>query len=316
MTECAFHPLHFAARIVHSASEGTLQGNSVHLRGVTVHVLVSIHIPPRTRISIRSHRLLRVHKGSIEDAFFLSAGTMSSEPLPLSTFESLVLRSPPHLVNHLMACISSVDVGKLGLLNSRLRFWYHGYRKKTWDLVRFVRQYLRRPTYFLSQMDGRNALIYGESVLRFFLRCKVTKECAMDVCVTISKVYDLHRALIEDGYTNHDGISGLFTRSTLSEMVTNAVSRSTRRDYSSWLLTGDRSCEPEAHAGFKFRYRRKSTGMRINLVLVRCEPYRHVLANYISTFCAFLSLSCTKVPILPSGADTFFDSSPDVLYDA
>ena len=149
-------------------------------------------------------------------------------------------------------------------------------------MIGFLRQYLRRPTFFLSKMDGENALIYGESVLRFFLRCRSTKECALDVCVTISKVYKLHRALVDEGYTNYSGSAGLFTRSTLSEVVTNAVGRASRRDYSSWLLTGDRSCESEDHAGFKFRYRRKTNGMKVNLVLVRCEPYRYVLANSIS----------------------------------
>lgn len=207
---------------------------------------------------------------------------MLHEPPLLSCFESLILRSKPGLATHLMAFIGPADIGKLGLLNTRMRFWYHSYRRKTWDMIKFVRHYVNRPSHFLTLMDGKNALIYGESVLRYFLRCTPTRQCALDVCVTVSKVNEVHRVLVNNGYS-HPTRDGMFSRSILSQLVTNTTRRSTTRDYSSWFLTGDRSVEPEAHAGFKFRYRNRATGMKVNLILVRCEPYRHVLANSIST---------------------------------
>ncbi|KAJ3548214.1 hypothetical protein NMY22_g1344 [Coprinellus aureogranulatus] len=206
----------------------------------------------------------------------------------------------------MVAHIDPGDIVKLGQLNTRLRFWYHSYRKRVWDMVKFVRQYINtRPAAFLALMDGNNALIYGEAVLRFFLRCKATPECPLDVCANISKVYYVHRALINDGYSNVSR-EGLFSESMISQLVGKAIGRSSKRDYASWFLTGDRSVDPEDHLGFKFRYKKRTTGAQVNLHFIRCEPYRHVLASPLSPLTCFMMFDRAVSPFARSTFCEFY----------
>ncbi|KAF6744356.1 hypothetical protein DFP72DRAFT_1078731 [Ephemerocybe angulata] len=117
----------------------------------------------------------------------------------MGSFERFVLTAPDKVVDLAMAAIPAWTLPTLGKLNSRLRFWYYGYARRIWDFELFVRLYVPRAATLLALLDGSNAMIYGEAVLRFLLRCP-SAMTPLDICTTLSKCHQLNRLLEDDGF--------------------------------------------------------------------------------------------------------------------
>ncbi|KAF6756117.1 hypothetical protein DFP72DRAFT_846884 [Ephemerocybe angulata] len=201
--------------------------------------------------------------------------------------ERFILSAPDAAVNKLMGSMSSWQLPALGKLNTRLRYWYYGYARRMWDFEAFVRRYVPRAATLLALLDGRNAMIYGGAVLRYFLRCP-SVECPLDICTTLAAYWRLNRILEDDGYrlVHPLVVTGHSTQEAVGELLQQVGVVS-----DTWSLAADRSWSAEDHIGHNFQYRRKSKGkyVTINLHLVRCEPYRHVLGGSISPLTCYMT---------------------------
>ncbi|KAJ3531887.1 hypothetical protein NMY22_g7968 [Coprinellus aureogranulatus] len=112
----------------------------------------------------------------------------------MSPFEIFLVTSDPGVVMYFMGYLDVSDIIMFGRLNLRIRFWYDIYRCQVWDMLRFVSEYVDRAGPLLSHMDGNNAMMYGEAILRFFLRYPPNK-AALDICTTVSRFYEIQRDL-------------------------------------------------------------------------------------------------------------------------
>lgn len=204
-----------------------------------------------------------------------------------SAFENFFLRTDDKLIAHVFQHINPGDATKFNRLNSRLCHWYSAQSHRVWDFRVLAGGYVKRPDMLLALMEGSNAMMYGESILRFFLRCR-TLSPELDICATLPKFGRICQFLIEDGYQLdmprskwnvpiHDKVSGIIRR-TFPE------------DSQLWSLTADQSDRSSEHIGYVFRFTRTYlySTRSVKVHLIRCEPYRHVLASTISTsFFAF-----------------------------
>ena len=202
---------------------------------------------------------------------------------PTTPFERFLLTAKDDLIAYLLQFVNVCDVLSLGLLNLRMRHWYDAYRREVWNLVDFVELYVDRPNSLLAMMDGRNAMIYGASVLRFFLRCAIPTE-ELDICSTLSRFYGINRILMDDGYAIHHTPTGRPWRTSTYNVIRAILKEIDDVGARSWSLAADKSSDPREHLGFKFKYERYD-GRRVNVHLVRCEPHRHVLATGMSECC-------------------------------
>jgi hypothetical protein len=170
-------------------------------------------------------------------------------------------------------------VMKIGKLNTRLRYLVESYASRTWDFVKFIETYIQRASRFLALLDGTTALVHGEAVLRFFVRCQADT-CPLHVCTDLSKIYHIQRLLEDDGF----GLISPDPTRPLHHSIRSIVHRSHHEDIGTWSLAGDRSSIFRPHKGYKFVYV-KGAGPSIRTVvvrLVRNEPYRHILNAGIS----------------------------------
>ena len=195
----------------------------------------------------------------------------------ISAFEAFLLKSDDAIVKHFMNYLPAREVLTVGKLNRRMRYWLDYYHNEVWDMVLFASEYVERPTWLLALMDGFHAMIYGEAVLKFFLRW-TSPPYELDICTTLTKFYDIRRFLLDDGYRATRG-----SPTKMYALIEDTIEQAERRD-NSWFLTGDRSCDPESHLSYKFPFVKHGTGnlRRVNVHLIRCEPYRHVLASAVS----------------------------------
>ena len=113
--------------------------------------------------------------------------------------------------------------------------------------------------------------------MKFFLRWS-SSPYELDICTTLTKFYEVRRFLLDDGYRATRG-----SPTKAYALVEDTIERAERRD-NSWFLTGDRSWDPESHLSYKFPFVKHAAGTlkRVNVHLIRCEPYRHVLASAVS----------------------------------
>ncbi|KAF6750736.1 hypothetical protein DFP72DRAFT_851537 [Ephemerocybe angulata] len=194
--------------------------------------------------------------------------------------ERFLLSAPDGAVARLLANMDVWEIPILGKINTRLRCWFHGYSRRTWNFEEFLRLYFRRPATLLAMVDGKNAMIYGGAVLRFFLRCS-TANCPIDICTTLSRYHQFTRFLQDDGFRLCRSQAAPW--SGVGETIGSLLQR-VGATHETWALTADNSWAAEDHIRYKFQYKRKHLGMRItvNLHLIRCEPYRHVLGGPIT----------------------------------
>ncbi|KAJ3524013.1 hypothetical protein NMY22_g11187 [Coprinellus aureogranulatus] len=224
---------------------------------------------------------------------------------PLSPLESFLLRSHNNLVTQLIDHIPVYDALKIGLLNRHMRYLFDDYSRRTWNMLAFVQQYVNTPQALLKLMDGKDALIYGEAVLGFFLRSS-EGPLRMDVCTTLPRFYDIQRVLWDDGFRivpSHRAKRKLYTQDVVKGIV-----RRQHKLESSWFLTGDRSDDARSHTGFKFAYYkmhpRTNRHIVLNVHLIRCEPYRHILATEFTPLTCYMTVDDA---VSPFALSTFRD---------
>ena len=200
----------------------------------------------------------------------------------MGPLERFLLRSPNSLVQRLVNHFNLGDLVLLGALNVRLRYWFNSYRRRNWDMTRFLSRYVDRYHGLLSLMDGKRALIYGQAVLKFFLRSDSTVG-ALDICTTLASFHDISRLLLNDGYERRRKSRRDGEIMESYEVVGDMVREAFREGVQTWSQGADRSVDPKTHFGYRFEYGKYVHGKNlfINIHLVRCEPYRHVLASPI-----------------------------------
>lgn len=207
------------------------------------------------------------------------------EEPPLGTFELLLLRGKKELVTYLLHHIEVPDLFVLGKLNTRLRYWFDAYCRHTWDFAKFARLFTHRPRMFLSLFDSRHTVMYGEAVLRFFLReVSAASTLNLEMCSTVEKFPEIQRFLHDEGYMC------LSLRSAVEYWPANVdvgdlVRRRHRKNTMTWGLDSDLSSTKEDLDGFRYSFGKGPTDRRrtIAVHIIRCEPHRHVLSRPNST---------------------------------
>ncbi|KAF6741726.1 hypothetical protein DFP72DRAFT_861615 [Ephemerocybe angulata] len=203
----------------------------------------------------------------------------------MSPLESFLLRMEDREAASILHHFETADLFVIGKLNSRLRSWLDWYCRSAWNMPKFAALYVKHPLALLSMMDEKTALIYGEAVFRFFLQCP-SRDCPLDICTTLARFYQLQRFLQTQGYdlvTRYPRVSPTrraWMQVSMNERVGNIIYQAGATQ-DSWSSSADQSWSSEEHLGYKFKFTRPSSsgGPRtINLHLIRCEPYRHVLA--------------------------------------
>ncbi|TEB28821.1 hypothetical protein FA13DRAFT_1711525 [Coprinellus micaceus] len=237
----------------------------------------------------------------------------TTPPQPMGSFESFLLRSSDELVLYFLKHIPVYDALTIGKLNQRMRYFFDAYGRNVWNIEDFVGQYVDRPEALLALLDGKDAMIYGEAVLHFFLRTS-QERLSLDICTTLPRFYDIQRRLWADGFRI---MPSCLSRKMNSHDLVRLLVRRQFKAESTWFLTGDRSDEAESHIGFKVTYHRICYGKRrqitVNLHLIRCEPYRHVLATDLTPLTCYMTYDRA---IAPFALSTFRDGLAFVLPNA
>ncbi|KAF6755976.1 hypothetical protein DFP72DRAFT_895751 [Ephemerocybe angulata] len=225
----------------------------------------------------------------------------------LSPLETFLLRMSDTEADGIMAHFEIPILLKLSKLNRRLRCWLDWYAYSAWNSLTFASIYVGRPHTLLSLMDGKDAMFYGEAILRFLLRCG-DKECPLDVCTTLNKFYLLHRFLLDEGYSltckgrNPSPVRVAWMQVSMHERIGNIL-HDAGAAHDDWSLTADQSWSPEDHLGYKFRFSKDGPGggtLSINLHLIRCEPYRHVMGSSLSTLTCYMTRDRCVAPFAES----------------
>ncbi|KAF5328911.1 hypothetical protein D9611_014255 [Ephemerocybe angulata] len=210
---------------------------------------------------------------------------------PLSALELFLMRMPDDVADSILLYFDAVVLLSLSRLNSRLRAWMDWYSSDAWNIEKFVGLYVRNNLTLLSLIDGKDTMLYGKSMLRFFLR-NPSVTCPLDICTTLTKFYHLHRFLLDEGYdtthkaSNNAAVRRAWRQVSMHERVGNIL-HDAGAIQDSWSLTADQSWSSEDHIGYKFQLTKTAPGrpvLRINLHLIRCEPYRHVLATSLCEY--------------------------------
>ncbi|KAF6743193.1 hypothetical protein DFP72DRAFT_1080674 [Ephemerocybe angulata] len=94
----------------------------------------------------------------------------SISPPTLSSFELFLFRAPARAVECLLNWMDEADIVRLSELGTKMFYWVHAYSRRTWNFEDFIGLYMSNPSTFLGFFNGTDAMIYGKSVFRFFLR--------------------------------------------------------------------------------------------------------------------------------------------------
>lgn len=202
-----------------------------------------------------------------------------------------------------MGWLEEASVVKIGQLNVRIRYLYDTYSRATWDIHAFLERYVDRPYPLLCALHPDSALIYGEAVLGFFMRGS-TPSPDLDICTTLPRFSRICEILETNGYRLSKAMAQYRSSEfSIQSELENIVERSLTTSPKRWSLAGDLSSEPNQHIGFKFPFRKTCSGARrkrINLHLIRCEPYRHVLAVAHTAFTCHISFDTAVFPFANS----------------
>ncbi|KAF6746282.1 hypothetical protein DFP72DRAFT_855542 [Ephemerocybe angulata] len=220
----------------------------------------------------------------------------------MGALERFMLMAPESATSRLMLALTERDVMAFAQLNTRMRYWTYGYIQRTWGFERFLSMYTGRPAYWLALLDGKAAMAYGESVFRFFLR-SATPTSPLDIVTTLGRFYALNRALMDDGYKlYHPCQLRSSTHETIGNLIVNAGAT-----FNDWSLDADKSWSSEDHIGHNFKFSRRCgrRTVRVNLHLVRCEPYRHVLGTAITPLTCYMT---GYEAVAPFARSTFIDN--------
>ena len=197
------------------------------------------------------------------------------------------------MLNLFLDSMDETTIIALSRLNSRIRYLIDLYSGSAWDFLKFARNYVRKPGAFLTLIDGRNSLVYGEAVTRFFLR-QPAYSCTLNICASVTKIYLIQRFLVSDGYE----LIVPADSQPMHDTIRTAVDRAFQEDHTTWDMTGDRSSHLSPFQEYTFDYV-KGTGSAtrsICLRLVRVEPYRFVLNSNFSKYSSF-SFKDVAIPI-------------------
>jgi hypothetical protein len=157
------------------------------------------------------------------------------------------------------------------------------YVSNAWNVSKFLRFWFKNPRIMLKALDCGQALLYGDNVLRYFHRARPSVSGPLDLCVMLSHVTSILRPLAKEKYEFYQtkpGCATTFARALHLSITCGNSSRST---------AGERSTRTIDHAPYVFYFQKlvhASDGgtmkrtIRVNVV--RCEPYRHVLAQHSS----------------------------------
>ena len=200
----------------------------------------------------------------------------------MQALECFLLRRSEKIVDNFLLYLDPPDLVVLSQLNVRLRYWFYCYRARAWDFVDFARLYVYRPRALLSHIDGKNSMMYGYSILRFLLRC-ANGFAPLDICANLAKFSVIQEFLEEEGYT----CSGLYPDygwTTVDDKIGALIRRTHNMDSWTWSFSRDRSNRLEDLRGYVFKFGKgfARNRRRINVYLIRCEPYRHVLSSPLS----------------------------------
>ncbi|KAJ3530868.1 hypothetical protein NMY22_g8399 [Coprinellus aureogranulatus] len=207
----------------------------------------------------------------------------------MTPLERFLLLTDPYLVSYFLHFLDVPDLILLGKVSGKIRRWFNSFTHKMWNFMEFVRLYFHMPHAFLSLCDEKEVLMFGEAVLRFMLRSRTSK-CPLDICTNLNRFEDVTNILRREGYHSRSPnvpAEGMEARDRVGDLVR----RTYRIDSMTWLATADRASESEDLEAFVSSWARGPIGAQrvINLHLVRCEPYRHVLSRYITPMTCFMT---------------------------
>lgn len=187
------------------------------------------------------------------------------------------------IAEDILACLSIQSLAKLSQVNTRFHKLVDVHIRNRWNIVRFLSMWFSRPLDFLKIMETTNALVCGDNVTRFFRECVQHQE-AIDICVNPNHAYQLSAALAKEGYQfdwpGGGGGGGIVTFDEALDAVVASY------PFHQLYCDGERSTNAAFHGAHYFPFKRRLSRFSESVIvmrLVRCEPYRHILAQHSST---------------------------------
>ncbi|PPR00615.1 hypothetical protein CVT26_012199 [Gymnopilus dilepis] len=218
---------------------------------------------------------------------------MENKPLSLSSvsaFEDMLFRSSSTLCITMFNYVSTRELLILSKLNKRLSYIVRFYGDIKWDVVEFLQRFFSDVDKVLSFMHDESAIFFGPAVFQFFDRSVDSTISELDICIHLESVHRFNDVISEAGFKYKDSAH---VGRTLATAISLKIALLTPHKLKS---SGERNWSEADRSPFgPFDFHRSVLRRQLRLVLhiVRCDPYRYILAldstammNYITWNCA------------------------------
>ncbi|PPQ76657.1 hypothetical protein CVT26_013947 [Gymnopilus dilepis] len=234
-------------------------------------------VPPAVFIANMSKvycllRILAISKGS-----HLTQPQSPSSMQPLcSNFELILLKGDVSLILYLFDSWGPREIFTLSATNRRLYSIVRLYTRTRWNVKALIGRFTQHPSALLKLLNEGDGIIFGPAVTKFFDRT-LNHPSIIDICLHGRLLENLLTFLEEEGYS----YAGWNKRAiNLEHYLWSKYAGTPTHEL---VSSGERNHD-EAHRSawgpYEFSRHAREETRRINLHIVRCEPYRHLLSMH------------------------------------
>ncbi|PPQ74769.1 hypothetical protein CVT26_005014 [Gymnopilus dilepis] len=195
---------------------------------------------------------------------------------PYSKIETVLLKGDVPLIIFLFDKWEPREIYSLGKANKCLYSIVRYYTLERWNVEAFIGRFTQRPFAMLDLLAEGDGIIFGPAVTKFFDR-SLRRPSTIDICIHGKLLEKILSLLEREGYTY-----GGWNKKTinLEHYLWSKYAQTPTYDLRS---SGERN-HSESHRSawgpYEFTRSTKDESRRINLHVVRCDPYRHILSMH------------------------------------
>lgn len=200
----------------------------------------------------------------------------------LSPFEEFILLDMDFTaLDSLLSLCDPPTIYRLGRTSKTIENAVRLYCSRTWDVHAFLSIHFNNICRFFRVMTSTGAIVFGIEVLRFFDRVP-TPRTPLDICVRYEGVTEIVRYLRSQNYES------LGSSANTNLLWLETLTLETRRLSAEKLRSsGERNAGQQDRDSIVLSFHRKEGGgdglpstSLLNVHVVRCDPYAHLLSLY------------------------------------
>ncbi|PPQ79930.1 hypothetical protein CVT26_004159 [Gymnopilus dilepis] len=213
------------------------------------------------------------------------------DPVPLqrsalSTIEAMFMKASPALLREIFDAWRPTDICKFAFVNKRCRGVARSYISSRWGVTGFLCRFMASVEEFQEFINLDNAVVFGPAVSSFFHRSS-ERHNTLDICIHVRSTENLASLLQTERYIFLPEPAGA---DSFEESV---VQRLLHTPESQLKSSGERnSSEKDRSSWGPFEFVKRHPYRKLRVHVVRCEPYRHILALHSTAMMNFIGWNC------------------------